>query len=142
MNSYIGARVPLYATAMGKAVLSDLPDRDVRRICRGSFTRFTENTVPDVERLIAQLALCRSAGYAIEQDEHCQGISCVAIHLPPFGQGSDFAVSISLPSYRTSGEVLEKYGQILLASKDTLRRMAAVYRSELPEAGESTGVKG
>ena len=61
MISYMGSRAPLYCTALGKAILADLPDAQVRALYRRTtFTQFTEHTVAALPDLLRQLAQVRA----------------------------------------------------------------------------------
>lgn len=77
--SRVGGRVPANCVAIGKALLSTLPDCDVRRLFPGDLPQMTAESVTSVDALIAQLADARSAGYAIDRDEAAHGRNAVAM---------------------------------------------------------------
>ncbi|MEX2502877.1 MAG: IclR family transcriptional regulator [Trueperaceae bacterium] len=75
----IGGRHPAHATALGKVMLADLDDDQVReRLGDGPLTRLTHRTVGSAEELIAHLPLVRERGYAVDDEERGLGIRCVA----------------------------------------------------------------
>lgn len=91
----IGQGIPLYCTGLGKALLAYLPEWEVRSILgRESFHKFTENTVPDLEALLADLSEIRKRGYSIDDEEHLQGIYCVAA--PVFNAKSETIAALSV----------------------------------------------
>lgn len=75
----IGQSMPLYCTAMGKALLAYLPQRDVRTFLgRDVFEKLTNSTLSDVEALLTDLALARRRGYCVDYEEFIPGINSVA----------------------------------------------------------------
>ncbi|SDY98283.1 transcriptional regulator, IclR family [Modestobacter sp. DSM 44400] len=107
MFTEVGRRVHLHSTGVGKAVLSLLPDDDVRTLmARTGMPPQTPHTITDVERLIAALEPIRRDGYAIDEGEQEVGVRCVAV--PVVGADSCMAVSISGPAPRMTSELIER----------------------------------
>ena len=125
MISYMGSRAPLYCTALGKAILADLPDAQVRALYRRTtFTQFTEHTVATLPDLLRQLAQVRAQGYALERDEHDPGVCCVAVSLPAPQNHPQYAVSVSAPNFRMDDVDMDRYGRMLLVAKGKIARYA------------------
>lgn len=60
MASFVGLRNPMYCTAVGKSILSCLPEAEVTAIWqRTVITRFTPHTIVDYAVLIAELVKAR-----------------------------------------------------------------------------------
>ncbi|MCT9932866.1 IclR family transcriptional regulator [Planotetraspora sp. A-T 1434] len=79
MPSRVGMSLRLHSTAIGKAILAELPDAEVREIAgHTGLVRLTPNTLTDVEALVAHLAEVRAVGYAIDDEENVPGLRCVA----------------------------------------------------------------
>lgn len=79
MSSRIGSRIPMYRTAVGKAILSVLPEKEVKSIWeRSDIVSITPNTITDYTRLINELEKVKEAGYAIDHEENELGVMCVA----------------------------------------------------------------
>lgn len=77
--SRIGGRQPAYCTGVGKALLAFLAQEHLDDVLpRIKFEVYTPTTVQDIERLVAELAVIRARGYALDNEEHEPGISCVA----------------------------------------------------------------
>jgi IclR family transcriptional regulator, acetate operon repressor len=70
--SRVGGAIPLYCTAIGKAVLAALPEHEVRLIA-GRTPRVTS-----LPTLMAQLASVRARGWAIDDEENVARVRCVA----------------------------------------------------------------
>lgn len=95
MGSRIGARIPMYCTAVGKAILASLPHAQVRQIWEQSDrTPRTPATVQSFEALEKQLSAVRRRGWALDDEENEPGIRCVAVALPSAaGVGAAFSIS-------------------------------------------------
>ncbi|OCT12299.1 IclR family transcriptional regulator [Paenibacillus pectinilyticus] len=75
-----GMRLPAYATAMGKLLLSTLKDEQVLSLYEeGSYQAFTPNTIQTGEELLGQLGRVRTNGYALDMEEIVPGFCCVAM---------------------------------------------------------------
>jgi IclR family acetate operon transcriptional repressor len=112
--SRIGVRVPLYCTALGKAVLASASPPLMERLIEGQgFERHTPTTIVDRDALEKQLIAARERGYAFELGENEPGVCCVGAavlgrDLEPIG-----AISVSGPEWRTSDERLAELGGLV-----------------------------
>ena len=107
MHSQIGNASPTYCTGVGKAALSMLPDADIReRLAGVEFRRFTDNTLRDVEALIAEIAAIRKSGNAYDREEHEVGIRCVAAPIGSQDRSFVGGVSVTAPAYRADADDL------------------------------------
>ena len=105
MASFVGLRNPMYCTAVGKSILSCLPEAEVAAIWqRTVITRFTPHTIVDYADLIAELVKARQNGWAADREEHELGVSCIAAPLLDFRGAPLGAISVSLPTARLSAE--------------------------------------
>ena len=99
MASFVGLRNPMYCTAVGKSILSCLPEAEVTAIWqRTVITRFTPHTIVDYADLIAELVKARQNGWAADREEHELGVSCIAAPLLDFHGAPLGAISVSLPT--------------------------------------------
>lgn len=122
MSSSIGKRLPAYATALGKALLSGWPEEDIRELCRAGMQQITPNTITDPESLLIQLREARAAGFAYECEESSLGIQCIAVSVKESSGCVYLGLSLSVPASRTTDE-LEEMKQPLLAAKHRLERV-------------------
>ena len=105
MASFVGLRNPMYCTAVGKSILSCLPEAEVAAIWRRTvITRFTPHTIVDYADLIADLVRARQNGWAADREEHELGVSCIAAPLLDFHDAPLGAISVSMPTVRLSAE--------------------------------------
>lgn len=80
MYCQIGKRIPLYCSGVGKALLLDKDDQEIRDILKGVvFEAFTEHTFTDIEALLADIQQSKEKGYAKDSAEHEENVYCVAM---------------------------------------------------------------
>jgi DNA-binding IclR family transcriptional regulator len=101
MTSRIGLRNPVHCTAVGKAMLAYLRDDEVNAIVqRHGLKRFTATTLTTLAELKADLDKIRKCGYAVDDEEHEEGVRCVASVVRDHSGRPAAAMSISAPSFR------------------------------------------
>ncbi|HYC36131.1 MAG TPA: IclR family transcriptional regulator [Usitatibacter sp.] len=75
-----GSRVPLHCTAIGKLMLSRMPESVLgAHLASGPLARYTSTTLTDPRRLRAELARIRRHGYSIDNQEFMSGVVCLAV---------------------------------------------------------------
>ncbi len=101
MSSRIGGRSPSYCTGLGKVILA-YKDRTAIKTYFAShpFKRFTENTITDVDDLLLHLDRIKEQGYAVDDQEHEDGVSCFSAPIFDLAGSVVAAISISGPSER------------------------------------------
>lgn len=95
--SMVGRRNPLHATALGKALLLGMGDRERRSLLSDSLDRFTSHTVVTHEALGEQLATAARDGYAVELEELSLGRACLAAPIRDAHSTVVAALSVSGP---------------------------------------------
>ena len=109
-----GARGPLHASSIGKAILAWLPEAEVIKILhRVGLPKLTERTIVDPQALLAELALTRRRGWAIDDEERAQGLRCAGA--PVFNEHAEVigALSVSGPTIRMADERLGELGPLV-----------------------------
>jgi IclR family acetate operon transcriptional repressor len=75
-----GSRVPLHCTAIGKLLLSQLPEQALdAQLANGPLTRYTATTITDARRLKEELRRIRKQGYSTDNQEFMSGVVCIAV---------------------------------------------------------------
>jgi DNA-binding IclR family transcriptional regulator len=75
----VGARRPVYCTAVGKALAAWLPEPELDGIIRRTvFARVTPQTISTPAAFRRELARIRATGFALDNEEHLLGIRCLA----------------------------------------------------------------
>jgi len=74
-----GVRLPLHATAMGKALIAHLPDNELDALLqRLKLERLSPATITDLAQLRTTLKEVCQCGYAVDQGEFSADLRCVA----------------------------------------------------------------
>jgi IclR family transcriptional regulator, acetate operon repressor len=114
MYSHIGNAAPAYCTGVGKAALSTLDDASLQAIAaRMKFFAFTAHTHQSAASLINDISTIRARGYALDSEEHEEGIRCVAAAIPPIGLQAPSGVSVTGPAYRVNAEKLLEWAPLV-----------------------------
>jgi len=124
ISTAAGSRLPVNTTAVGKAILSGLPDEELDEIINGiPLVKFTEYTICDQTALLDNIKKVRSSGYAEDFEELEIGLTCVAA--PIFNHtGKAFAaISISGPTSRMSEEIRKGMGKSLVQVTQEISKM-------------------
>jgi DNA-binding IclR family transcriptional regulator len=75
----VGTALPAHATVMGRVMLADLAEAELRALYAGqALTRFTDQTPTSLAALCALLAADRQRGYAVSTAFFERGVSAVA----------------------------------------------------------------
>lgn len=107
MFTEVGRRVPMHATGVGKAILAQLTDEQVRSLTdRAGMPAVTRNTLSTAEALLRELAAIRSRGYASDDNEQEIGVRCLAVGIPQVPNPA--AISVSGPATRVDAEFAER----------------------------------
>ena len=103
MYSRIGARAESYCTGVEKALIAFLSDYEFERFLRKvSFTRFTPNTITSAGELRQEIARMRAQGYALDLQEHEEGVRCAAAPIFDLDGRVVGSISIAAPAFRKS----------------------------------------
>lgn len=113
ISSAVGRRMGVHCTALGKAILAQLPLEKLHSIFTGrQLPQRTPNTITSVQLLQVDLVKTKERGYSFDDEENELGIRCLGA--PIFNHRAEVmhAVSISGPRDRVSLDTIE-----LLAEK-------------------------
>ena len=129
MFTQVGSLALAHSTASGKSILASRSPDTVSKLYppeREPLERLTQHTRTTLASLRGDFARIRKRGYAIDNEEHEDGVSCVAA--PVFGGGVAFAaISISAPTTRIVQADTGELGRLL-------RRHAEELSAELDDA--------
>lgn len=101
----LGSRFPAYQTSMGRALLAELDEDEVRDVFeRSDRSRVTDRTVTTAEELLRTLETVRTDGYALVDQELEIGVRSVAAPLRNGTDNAIAAINVSTHVGRTSLE--------------------------------------
>lgn len=107
LDTYAGHRTYLHTTALGKAILANLPEDHVETIIdRHGLEQKTPQSIGTREELFDALAEIRERGYAIDDGERLEGLRCVASAITTSSDEVLGSISVSAPANRVSDEML------------------------------------
>jgi IclR family acetate operon transcriptional repressor len=109
-----GLRVPAHTSGAGKAMLA-FQDEDALAELFGNepLERLTPRTITSAETLRKELVRVRKRGYALDNEEHEEGVSCLGAPIFDDGGNACAAISVSAPSARLHRCGLVELGGLL-----------------------------
>jgi DNA-binding IclR family transcriptional regulator len=78
----LGERLPLHATAVGKAILTQLSDAEIEELLPSKLPAFTDRTITERTRLLDELRAGRESGMTHADGELSEGLYALAIPIP------------------------------------------------------------
>lgn len=119
----VGQILPLYAGAMGKALLVDFgPERLRALVERTPLQALTPSTPPSLEQLASNLLAVAQEGYAVSFGERVVGCTTVAVPLRDASREVSAALGISGPSFRFTAERARGAASLLMEAGQRITR--------------------
>ena len=130
MSAKLGARAPLHASGVGKAMLAAMDAPAVAAaLGRQGLVRHTPHTLATRESLAAELTRIRARGYAVDDEEHALGMRCVAATVFDENGEAWAALSLAGPTTRITGERVSALGALV---RETAQSMTAALGGRAP----------
>ena len=99
LYSQIGRRISVHCSALGKSLLTGLPDLEIEeRLSKCDFMKYTDNTIRDKDELLKQVKKARLTGWSWDDAEHEEGIRCLASPIYDYRGKVIAAVSVAGPA--------------------------------------------
>lgn len=99
--SRTGAVMPAHCTSVGKALLAEMSEEEVRRLYPNEeLPRLTDDSIRSRSELELQLDQIRKRGYALSSGEGEIGVGSVGVAVPPLRSEPPIAISVSAPLER------------------------------------------
>ncbi|WP_179737549.1 MULTISPECIES: IclR family transcriptional regulator [unclassified Bradyrhizobium] len=110
----VGGRVPMVTSGVGKAVLATYSDEDVGAVIRHhGMPRLTEKSIVRPSDLFNELERIRKQGFALDDEEACMGLRCIAAVVYNDCAEPLAAISVSGMTSRLTDDRLPEIGQIV-----------------------------
>jgi DNA-binding IclR family transcriptional regulator len=121
MGSKLGARNPVYCTALGKAILAWSPEAEVDQILSGCRLQArTRHTITNVLSLKRELERIRDRGYSIDDEEIEDGIRCISAPVFNPADRAVAAISVSGPAARITPNRFQIVGRTVMKAAEEL----------------------
>jgi DNA-binding IclR family transcriptional regulator len=116
MFTTVGTSVPAHTTGSGKAIMAAGPPETVAALYRGRepLERLTARTLVTLEALEDDFLRIRRRGYALDNEEHEEGVGCVATPVFDHSGRPCAAISVSGPSSRILHANTAELGALLV----------------------------
>ncbi len=104
----VGSRLPAYCTSMGRVLLAHLsPEALETYLSRAEFSRRTERTIVDVNKLRQVLRLVRRNGYSLVDQELEAGVRSIAVPVQSAGGKVVAALNAGAHAQRVSAQDMQ-----------------------------------
>lgn len=110
----IGHRVPIHASAPGKAILAHLPPAEQKDLLAHiAFTRFNDRTIPGMKAMQAEIEKIMQLGYALDLGEEVAEIWCAASPVLDYRAYPIASIWLSGPQFRLANMDLARVGAVV-----------------------------
>ena len=134
MFAHVGATVLPHTSAAGKAMLAFTPTPVVAELYNPEqLEQLTPHTITTLAALEDELARVRRRGYAIDNEEHETGVSCVAAPIFEHEGAVRAAISVSAPTPRIHAADTAELGELLTNRAAEISRALGFDPGRLPE---------
>lgn len=137
MDTWVGRRMRVHATSVGKALTAHIPQAQLENIlAERAMERRTPKTICTLPRLLKELDKVRTQGYAVDDEENNLGARCVGA--PIFNQHGKIEASLGLSG--TIHQVNEQtMPRILEHLKDAARHISMQLGYRAPHRRATSG---
>lgn len=122
MVAKIGSRHPAHSTALGKAMLAFLPEKELAVMLPKDLRAQTNQTITDRSTLLTVLQQVRQRGTAEEIEENELGARCVGVAIFDQRRCPTAAISISAPASRIDDTRAAAIATALRQASNTITR--------------------
>lgn len=111
----------LHCTAVGKAILASIGDSEARAILSGKpLARKTRHTITSVRQLLTHLETIRESGYAVDQDEDFEGVTCIGAAVRDHSGTLHAGLSVTTITARLTSARTSEIGRCLVMAADEI----------------------
>ena len=96
LSATVGMAEPLHSSSVGKCILAFRPPFAAVRLLKDyPLTAYTPKTITDKDILMEQLAIIRSQGYAVDDEEIALGVRCIAAPIYDYRGEVNYSLGVS-----------------------------------------------
>ncbi len=122
VNTWVGRRMFLHSTSVGKCLLAWLPKHEVETIAKQQgLKKRTSETITSMPKLLADLEHVKQSGYAVDDEENSLGARCLGA--PIFDTVGNVTAALGASGTLTQTDEVNM-PRIIEALKETARRIS------------------
>lgn len=126
-NAQLGTSKSIHSTGLGKAIVSNFDLAEVDKILSiKGMPKYTENTITDRQRFLEELSLVRELGYAQDDEEAENGLTCFAVPIYTYTGQVKAAISVAGPTERITKQKGNIINTLQKSSENISRRLGYV----------------
>jgi len=121
--SWVGKRLEIHCSAIGKALLAYLPEQELERLIGDHrLPRHNDNTITSIRRLQQEIAETKHRGYSLENEEDVIGTRCIGA--PVFDELGVVVAAVSVAG-TTEQIQAERVSHLATLVRETASQIAA-----------------
>jgi DNA-binding IclR family transcriptional regulator len=114
IGTWVGKRMDLHASSVGKCLLAHLPEEEfLRLVGNRCLARHNENTITSIRKLKLQMEETRRVGYAFEDEEDDVGFRCIGAPIIDASGNCVAAISVAGTTTQIGDEHLANLSQLV-----------------------------
>jgi len=122
MDTWVGRRMRVHATSVGKALVAHIPQESLEQILRvAGMEKRTSKTITTLPRLLKELEKVRAQGYAVDDEENNLGARCVGASVFNERGAIEAGLGLSGTTQQVSPQTMPR---IVEALKDAARHIS------------------
>ena len=122
MDTWIGRRMEVYSTSVGKSLVAFLPEEQVLALIRErGMKKRTPTTITHPARFLRELQTVRERGYSVDDEENNPGVRCVAAPIFNAAGAVEAAVNVTGTTQQVNSETMPR---IIDHVKEAARRVS------------------
>ena len=112
---------PLHSSSVGKCILAFRPPFAAVRLLKDyPLTAYTPKTITDKDILMEQLAIIRSQGYAVDDEEIALGVRCIAAPIYDYRGEVNYSLGVSGTTNNIKPAAMDRYLSALLSASSQI----------------------
>jgi DNA-binding IclR family transcriptional regulator len=133
LATWVGKRLGLHCTALGKALIAHLPPAMLDELIRKQgLIRYNENTIVSARKLRAACDQVRQLDYAVDDEEEEIGVRCIGA--PVYNGKGEVIAAISISGTKAQFEDIPARAAIVKEASASIAQHIGPFWTELPES--------
>ncbi len=126
MDTWVGRRMRIHSTSVGKALVAHLPKSDVEGILHEhGLEKHTPKTITGLSKFLVELEKVRAQGYAVDDEENSVGARCLAAPVYDSLGNVEAAVGLSGTTTQIDESTLPKLAELVKEAARKISRQLA-----------------